>query len=198
MITRIVPQWREKVVEPLEELQERLRQQWLSLNARERMVLSILAGVMCILLSALIVKEAATFFFRSELEAQNNLKNIEKIQRVSQELLTQRTDISRYDRLKEKRGEAFKISTFIESEAQKFGITIAKMAPVKAQVDEKAPEQEWVEVQVKDARLDSLTKFLQSAEETLGLRIVELDLKPSFSDTTKLEMTATFANLKEL
>lgn len=198
MITKIIPHWREKIVEPLEELQERLRQQWLSLNARERLILSILAGFMCLLLSALVIKEATTFFFRSEFEAQNNLKNIERIQRISQDLLSQRSDIARYDRLKEKRGETFKFSNFIESEAKKFGIGIAKMAPVKAAVDDKAPEQEWVEVQLKDANLDALMKFFQSAEEMLGVKIVEMNIKPQFSDSTKLEATAIFANLHEL
>lgn len=194
----LITQWREKVQEPLEELQERLRQQWLSLNSRERLILSILAGVMCLLLSILVIKEATTFFFRSELQAQNNLKNIEKIQRISQDLLSQRSDITRYDRLLDRRGEGFKISTFIEDEAKKYGIVIAKMAPVKAQVDDKAPEQEWVEVQLKDVSLDSVMKFLQSVEEMLGIRMVELSIKPQFSDSTKLEVTTIFANLKEL
>lgn len=185
--------------EPLEEFQEKARQQWLSLNPRERTVLSVLAGVLCLLLSALVVKEAAGFFFRAESMAQNNLKNIERIQRLSDELLQQRSEMGRYDRLKGKRGEDFKITTYIETEAAKFGLSIAKMAPTKAQIDDKAPAQDWVEVALgKEATLDRVLKFLDSVEETLGVRIIELSIKTQFQDPTKLEVTTIIANLREL
>lgn len=194
----IMTQWREKIAEPLEEIQEKVRQQWLGLNARERLILSILAGVLCLLLSVLILKEATTFFFRSELEAQNNLRSVEKIQRISQELLAQRSEMQRYDRLKEKRGDGFKISSFIEKQAQAVGINISRMAPTKALTAENETDADWVEVQVKEASLESSTQFLSSVEEALGVRLVELEMKPLFSDVTKIEFLAIFSVQKEL
>ncbi|MBN8555981.1 MAG: type II secretion system protein M [Deltaproteobacteria bacterium] len=198
MMTMIL-RWRDKIAEPLDEWQEKIRQQWISLNPRERMVLSILAAIMVLLIAALIIKEGAGFFLRQAGKAENNYKNIERIQRLSDDLLKQRADISRYEMLKTKRGESFKLSSFLEGEASKSGIVISKMAPTKVKAISDYGDEEWVEIQFsKETNLDSLLKFLTRAEEGLGVRLVELSIKPDFANPTNLEVIATVANIKEL
>jgi type II secretory pathway component PulM len=195
----IFSKWKEKIVEPLEDWQEKARQQWLSLNPRERLILSGLASVMTLLLMALFIKEATGFFFRQTSMAENNFKNIERIQRLSDELLQQKVEISRYDALKEKRGEDFKLSSYIEAEAARVGISITKMAPTKVKSGKDSGEEDWVEVQLsRDTTLSPLLKFLAGVEQGLGVRIVELSVKPDFTNPSKLEVTAIIANSKNL
>src|SRR4051812_8391536 len=121
MMSAII-RWKEKIAEPIEEWQEKARQQWLSLNPRERLILSVLASVMTLMIAALMIKEATGFFLRQASMAENNYKNIERIQKLSDDLLQQRSDISRYEMLKAKRGENFKLPAFIEAEASKVGV----------------------------------------------------------------------------
>ena len=195
----MIARWRDKMAEPLDEWQEKIRQQWLSLNPKERLVLSILAVIMFLLIAALAAKEGAGFFLRQAGKAENNYKNIERIQRLSDELLRQRADISRYEMLKTKRGDSFKLSGFLEDEASKAGVVISKMAPTKVKATSDYGEEEWVEVQFsKETNLDSLLKFLSHVEEGLGVRLVELSIKPDFTNPTKLEAVVTVANIKDL
>ena len=68
--------WRERIAEPFEEIQEKARQQWMALNPRERMILSVLASALVVLLAVLLLKEAVVFFSRHEIQMQENLTNI--------------------------------------------------------------------------------------------------------------------------
>lgn len=195
-----IPQfWREKIVEPLDELQERARQQWLTLAPRERLIVSVLASVMIALLGILVVKEAFTFFSRHENQVSESIQNITEIQNLASEISKQRVDLIRYERLRNKRDKDFKLSPFLESEARKFSVSIEKISPTKARTTEKDPAEEWVELKLgKDTTLDSALKFFQGVEEPLGLRIIEMSIKPQFADPTKLEVTAIIAGKKEI
>jgi type II secretory pathway component PulM len=191
---------KEKIGERYDEAQEKLRATWLAFNPREKMVVSILAGIMGFLIVALIVKETSTLFSRASSEAESNYKNIEKIQALLRELSQQHSDLMRYERLRGKRGENFKLSGFLESEATRYGAVVDKVAPTRALLGDgkENAREEWVEVQLKDTSLDSMLKFLSSIEETLGLKIVELKVKPQFADSTKLDITAVISSTKDL
>jgi len=198
-MTKLSQIWREKILEPFEELQERARQQWLTLAPRERLIVSVLASTMVLLLSILIIKEAFTFFSHHENQVSESLINIGEIQALASELSKQRSDLVRYERLRNRRDKDFKLTTFLESEAQKFSVVIDKMNPTKARTTEKDPSEDWVELKLgSNSNLDSVLKFFQGVEEPLGLRVVELAIKPQFTDPTKLEVTATIAAKKEI
>lgn len=198
-MTKIKQFWREKIAEPLDELQERARQQWMTLAPRERMILSVLASVFSLLLAILLVKEAFTFFSRHEDQVAESLSQITEIQKLSAEISRQRDGLGQYERLLARRDQDFKLNTFLETEARKFGVTVEKISPTKARLQEGDPEQEWVEVRLgKETSLDNSLKFLKSLEEPIGVRLVDLQIKPQFTDPTKLEVIATVASLKEI
>ncbi|MDB5036886.1 MAG: hypothetical protein JWQ35_414 [Bacteriovoracaceae bacterium] len=192
--------YKEKFFEKFDEVQEKLRAQWFAFNPREKMIVSILAGVMGFLIVALIIKETSSLFSKASSDAENNYKNIEKIQTLLKDLSQQRSDLMRYEKLRGNRGESFKLSGFLETESAKYGITIAKTSPARAlSADGKeSKNEEWLSVDIKDTSLDSILKFLSSVEETLGLRVVELKVKPQFADATKLDVTTVIASLKDL
>ncbi len=193
-------QLREKVGERFDELQEKVRAQWMEFNPREKLIVSVLAGVMGLLVFALVAKETTSLFSRVSSEAENNYKNIEKIQSLMKDLQLQQTDLSRFIRLREKRGENFKLQGFVESEAVKFGTVVSKVAPTRA-LDDSGKEiktEEWIEVHLKDASLDSMLKFLSSIEDTLGLRIVNLKVNTQFADPTKLDLITVIASTTTL
>lgn len=193
-------QWKEKAGERVDEIQEKVRAQWLAFNPREKMIVSILAGVMGFLVVTLVLKETIGLFSKVSSEAETNFKNIERLQSLLKDLQQQKTDLSRYDRLRGKRGETFQFQGFLESEAAKFGAVVQKVSPVRAITgsEKEKPTEEWMEVQLKDTSLDSMLKFLSSVEDTLGLRLVELKVKPQFADATKLDITAIIASSKNL
>jgi type II secretory pathway component PulM len=193
-------QFKEKTIERFDETQEKVRAQWMAFNPREKMIVSTLAGVMLLLLVVLIVKETSSLFSRVSNEAGSNYKNIERIQSLMKDLAQQRADLQRYERLRGKRGDSFKLQSFIESEATRYGAMVQKVSPVRAMGtnDKEKTDEEWMEVQLKDTSLDSMLKFLTSIEETLGLRIVELKVKTQFADSTKLEITAVIASVKNI
>ena len=191
--------FKEKIQEPAEELQERLRQQWLSLNTRERLILSSLASLVVLLLSVLIIKEAFSFFSRHENRVQETMNSIGDIQELSAEIGRQKIELGRYERLKAKRGSDFKIASFLENESRKFGVTVEKASPTKSKSTTATADEDWMELKLgKDTNLDAALKFLQSIEEPLGVRIVELTIKPQFADPTKLEVLAIVAAQKEI
>lgn len=191
--------WREKIVEPLDELQERGRQQWMTLNPRERLIVSVLASVMVVLVAVLVVKEAFTFFSKHENQVQSMMDHIGEIQKLAGEISKQRSDLVKYERLRNKRGNDFKLSTFLEGEARRYNVAIEKLSPTKPKTTEKDSDEEWVEVKLaKETTLDAALKFLQAAEEPIGVRLVELEIKPQFTDPTKLDVLAIVASRKEI
>lgn len=191
--------WNEKLAEPLEEIQERLRQHWLSLAPRERMIVSILGSVLLFLLAVLLVKEAYTFFSRHENQITESMSQMTDIQQLSAELSRQRNDLSQFERLRSRRSEDFKLSTFLETEARKYGVTLEKVSPTKPRDVDVAKEEDWMEVRLaKDTTLDNALKFLRSVEEVLGVRLIDLQIRPQFTDPTKLEVIATVASRKEI
>jgi type II secretory pathway component PulM len=191
--------WREKIVEPLDELQERGRQQWMTLNPRERLIVSALASVMVVLIAVLVVKEAFTFFSKHENQVQSMMDHIGDIQKLAGEISRQRSDLVKYERLRNKRGNDFKLSTFLEGEARRYNVAIEKLSPTKPKTTEKDADEEWIEVKLaKETTLDAALKFLQAAEEPIGVRLVELEIKPQFTDPTKLDVLAIVASRKEI
>jgi len=163
------------------------------------MIVSVLASVMIVLLGVLVVKETVTFFSRHENQVQAMMDHIGEIQKLSSEISKQRSDLIRYERLRNRRGQDFKLSTFLESEARKYNVVLEKVGPTKPRNPDDAAEEEWVEVQLgKDTTLDAALKFFQSAEEPIGVRLVELQMKPQFTDPTKLDVTAIMAAKKEI
>lgn len=190
---------REKVFEPLEEWQEKGRQHWLSLNPRERVIVSVLAAVMTTLIAVLVVKEAVGFIYRHEYLAESNLKNVARIQKLTSDLNQQRSDLLKFERLKGKRGTDFQLNKYLENEAGRSGVSIAKISPTKSKTTQPSENMEWVEVQLmQETMLMPALQFLQSIDETLGLQLVELSIKPQFADPTKLNITAVISNDKSL
>jgi hypothetical protein len=61
-----------------------------------------------------------------------------------------------------------------------------------------AKDKEYLEVQVKEATLDSALRFLQGIEQTLGLQVLDLTVKPDYANPSRLEMTAVISNQKDL
>lgn len=193
-----VKRFRDRFSEPLEDLQERARSYWLGLAPRERLILSILGGLTALLFTALLLKETFGFFLGHEHMTESNLKNVSRIQTLAGELATQRADMMKYERLLSRRPSPFKLSTYVESEAQKYGIGVSKAAPSKAPANASEGE-EFLEITLSSGvGLDRLLKMLQSLEETLGVRLVELTIKPEFADPTKLNVVFTIAGKAEI
>lgn len=191
--------WKEKFAEPIEELQERARQQWLTLKPTERLIISVLAAILALLTAILIVKEAFTFFSRHETQVQESLENINEIQKLSAEISDQRMNLREYDRLKSRRGETFKINSFLETEGQRLGVAIEKVSPTKSRSSEKGSDEEWYEIKLgKNTTLDMAIRYLQAVQEPLGVRLIDLSMKPQFTDPTHLEVIAVIAALKEI
>lgn len=192
-------QWKDRLAEKIDESQEKVRAQWLALNEREKKIITTLAGLVAVLIFAVGVKETSSVFTHVASQSESNIKNLEKIQNYVQELHAQGSELMRYERLSSKRGENFVFSAFIESEAKKFGLNIAKTSPAKVLAEDKAEKsEEWLEIQIKDGSLDSIVKFLASIEETLGLGVIELNIKTQFQDITKMDMTAVISNKKNV
>ena len=191
--------WKEKFSERFDEIRERARSWWLGLAPREKIVLSSLAGLVGLLLVAVILKETSFVLNQVAHQAESNYKNMEKIQNWIGELRNQRTSLSRYERLKERRGETFDFQAFIESEAKKFTLTLAKSAPARvvggANLEK---EEDWLQVELKDGALENLVKFMAGLEETLGLRLVEFTIKTQFQDPTKMDAVVVVASKKTL
>jgi type II secretory pathway component PulM len=188
--------WKEKIAEPWDELQEKVRTQWSSLAPRERLILSVLASLFVVLLSILLIKEAFTFFSRHEMRAESDFQNVAEIQKLSSELANQRADLSRYESLRRKRTEPFQINQFIETQARDFNVSLEKISPAKPRGDS---DEDWVEVRLgKNTTLSSALRFLRSVEEPIGVRLVDLEIKPQFADITKLDVVAVFAIKQEL
>ena len=189
--------WKEKISEPLDELQEKLKAQWSTLAPRERLILSILGAVFVVLLSTLVFKEAFTFFNRHEIKAEADVQNVSEIQKLSSEISAQRNEINRFDSLKRSRGEPFQINQFIEGRARDFNVSLEKISPAKPRGENSG--EEWVEVRLgKTTSLSAALRFLKSVEEAIGVRIVDLEMKPQFADMTKLDVVAVIAIKQEL
>lgn len=192
--------WKDKFVEKVEEVQEKFRAQWLALNDREKKILTTLAALVGVLIFAVAVKETSAVFTHVASQSESNIKNLERIQSYVQELQSQNSDLMKYERMFAKRGGDFVFTSFIDTEAKRFGLNLTKTSPTRALTDSKSDKsdnlEEWLEVQIKDASIDSLVKFLASIEETLGLQLVDLSIKPQFQDITKLDMTVVISNKK--
>src|SRR4051812_31106261 len=92
--------WREKILDPFEEYQEKARLQWMALKPRERWILGVTAVVMSFLIVVLVIREVNQFFFSHTLEAESNMKNVDTIERMASELLQQKGQMLRYEQLK--------------------------------------------------------------------------------------------------
>ncbi len=190
--------WRDKVVERFEDLQERARQQWMTLAPRERLIVSVMASLLVVLLSVLVVKEVFTFFSRHDRAVQASLENIGSIQSLSAEISAQRTQLIQFDRLRNMRGAEFQLNSFLENQARQFALSVEQINPTKVRTPNPSAEEDWVEVKLaKDVRLDGVLKWLRAIEEPLGIRIIDLQIKPQFADPTKLEVSAVVAATKE-
>lgn len=192
--------FREKFTEKFEETHEKLRAQWMSFSPREKMVVSIMAGVMGLLVCALIIKEGATLVSRVSSQSERNLENIEKIQVLLRDLSAQKADLMKYERLRGKRGETFDLQKFLVEEATRYGANLEKSLPTRALSPDgkEIKNEDWVEVTLKDASLDATLKFLSSIEDTLGLKVMELKMKPQFADPTKFEVVTLISSARNL
>jgi type II secretory pathway component PulM len=191
--------WKEKIVEPLDDLQERARLAWSGLAPREKLILSILGSVFGLLLVIFLLKESVAFFSRHETEMEQNAVAIQEIQGLTERLAKQRLELSLYERLKNRRPSPFSLNNFLESEARKVGVSLQKTAPTKSRAEEGAAEEEWMEIQLATGvSLDMAMKYLALVEEPLGVRIVELTMKPQFTDPSKLDVVAIIAARKDL
>ncbi len=189
--------WNERWTERFEEQRERVRTWWLGLAPREKSVLSVLAGLVVVLLMAVIIKETSVILNRVASQAESNYGHMERIQTWVSELQNQRASLMRYDRLKQQRRDDFEFQAFIEQEAKRFNINLSKSAPARVVGGPSVEKsEEWLEVDLKDAALENLVKFLASIEDTLGLRLVELQIKTQFQDPTKLDSTLIVSNKK--
>ncbi len=193
-------QFKDKTVERFEEVQEKFRAQWLAFSPREKMIVSSLVGVLTLLIIALVVKETSGLLTKVSSQAEMNFNNIEKIQNLLRDLTLQRGDLMKYERLRGKRGSEFDLQKYIQQEAARYGATVAKISPTRALAADgnEIKDEDWAEVQLKDATLDSALKLLSSVEETLGLKVISLNIKPQFADPTKLDITTVISNTKEL
>jgi len=188
-----------KIFEPLADVQDKVRQYWVTLNPRERIILSVLAGVMSLLVVAVVIKQSVGFVFNQASQAEDTLKNITKIQRLSETWIQQRGELLRYERMRGRRGDNFDLIPFINDLASKYGTTVTKISPTRPSSATKDMKADWVEVKLGGTTsLSSAMKLLRSIEEPLGVRIHELTIKPQFSDKTKVEVRALVVNLTEL
>jgi hypothetical protein len=187
-----------KILEKAQDLQEKARQFWMTLNMREKILLSIIAGFMSVLVVAAVVKQGAGLVFERASQAEQTVQNIGKIERLAKKLIQQRGPLLRYERLRAKRGDNFDAISFIKTQASKFGAEVKKVSPTRPK---EASEEnlEWIELQLGgQTSLSAAMKLLESIEEPLGVRIVELSIKPQFSKKSQLEVTALITNAKEL
>ncbi len=190
-------QWREKMIEPMDELQEKARQQWQSFAPRERLILTILAALMSLSLSVLVLKEGYSFYSGHANQVETNFKNVDKIQSLISELKSQRSSLLKYERLSTKIGPDFDLNSYMQSQATKFGVSLTKTAPTRPKTGSDNSKEEWLEIQMAPTSLDSAIRFLESVEESLGIRLVELSVKPQFADPSKLDITAIWAHSKD-
>ncbi len=202
---KLIQKFREQFQEPFEEYQEKARQFWLTLAPREKIIISVLTGILGVLIVVFVVKESTSLLISASSTAERNMENAERIQRLAAELSDQRMELQRYTQLDQKRGgENFSLTGFLNAQAAEAGVTVAKVSSTRPRVTagktESADEaEEWVEVQFgKGAALEPTMRFLSEAEEALGVRLVELTIKPDFAEPNKLDVTAVFAGKKTL
>src|SRR4051794_18444757 len=112
----MIRQFREKVIEPFEEYQEKARLWWMSLAPREKLILASAAAIASLLVIALVAKQANDLLISTASTSANNVQNIERIQKLAAELSVQRQGLMRYEQLKGKRGSGdFKLTSFLEA-----------------------------------------------------------------------------------
>ena len=187
-----------KPLELINEWQEKVRQYWITLNPREKILLSSVAGVMCLLLVLAVGKQIFGAVFERAAQAEQVQANIGTIDRLSKKLRKQQGSLLSYERLRRLRGDNFDLIAEIRKNAPLYGADIKKLAPTRAK---KATEEdaEWIELELGGSTtLSAAVKLLESIERPLGVRIVELSMKPQFSNKSQFEVTALIMNLKEL
>lgn len=191
-------QIRDQIFEQAEAAREQLRSFWAGLAPRERLILSVASGLLGLVLISFSAKQIGSLFLSSDFDLEQNLEDARRIQSLVAELKNGRFQARRYDRLKEQRPASFQIESFLATQAQTFGLQIREVRPRRINSANAAQSNEKLfEVDIaKGASLDASLRFLESVEEVIGVRLVELRIRPEFEDASQLDVSFVVA-LKE-
>jgi|GEM_PF-5989726 len=189
--------WKEKILEKFELLQDQARTTWSNLNKREKIILSSALGLLALTLFAFLIKQFSAFLLSPGFSLEANLKEIHHIQYTVRELKDLRMDARRFDRLQMQQSSNFQLNSFIEQEAQTYRVTLKEIKPTRAKSSLAKEKDELYEIQLDPSTsLEASLRFLSGVESALGVRILNLNMKPNYTDPTKLEVQAVIAYSK--
>lgn len=194
-----IQRFKDKWSDTRTDLQEKLSQFWQNLQPRERLLLSITVGTTTFLLLLFFIKNTISVFYDQSTKAEKNYASYSKIQQLAEEMIKQKPLLLRYERLRAKRDENFNTTNFIQQQAANAGVTLTQISPTRPRGTKETENTEWFELKMGEgSTLPSALKLLQSIEEVLGMKVVEISVKPQFSDPTQLDVTAVIMNVKNL
>lgn len=189
---------KEKLFENFEVYQEQVRVWWTKLAPREKIILisasSLLVLVLTLALGQQVVRIVSEGFSRKDMAQQ--LSQVEsQLQRVKQ---LQR-QANRYDSLMGAIDEGFQFEDEAQKRARRSGLELDSVKPSASKSLLASPEDKLFELKVsKGTSLDQSLRFLDSLESVLGVRMISLNMKPSFKNQSNFEIAAVFAVAPEL
>lgn len=185
---------KEKLVDQLIQLKAKALESWESFNQREKIILSVAAAAFFITLSFYSIKVVSSVFMNSGWHENASASDLRLIQDTVQKLQSLRYEATQFDRLLSRQGKDFQMETFLENQARQHGVSLKSVKPSRAKSASAKSKDEFFEIELQNgSSLSASLKFLESVDDVLGLRILSLEMKPDFKDSSKLNVNARIA-----
>ncbi|TVQ80413.1 MAG: hypothetical protein EA369_02705 [Bradymonadales bacterium] len=188
---------RERLQELFEVTKERLVEFWKPLNPREKMIVGGAVAIFCSALLIFVASQSLQWISRSVAGPRVDISEVEQIRRIVSELGASQMEIRRFERMRAEMGDDFNFREHLETEARRAGLQIRDLQAARPSTPLVGPDEEFYELQLDlQSPLPASLRFLNSLDQTLGIRVVGLRVKPSFADRQRAEVRAEIAYRK--
>lgn len=192
MLTKIKA-LKDQLFERTDELQERARTWWSSLNQRERIILGSASAFFGALLVIFLARELSSLISDASDRARGLAEDGKKIQMLINQIVETRTQADRFDNLSSG-GDNSSLKDFSDRQASRFGVALQSAKPGSTKSSLVEEGEETLEVQLApDVSLSAALNYLEGVQSRLGVRLIHLRIMPNTTDRSKLKVEAMFA-----
>lgn len=174
--------------------QEKARSFWEGLNSRERWIVGIAGGAFTLAITAFVIQFMFGLLLSSFYSPAKVVSELNEIQSLLQDSQSLRQDALQYDRLLRRQTGDFKLETFAENQAKQFGVKIQSLKASSIKSRWANPQDKLFEIEIeKNSDFEPSMKFLDSLQDSLGVKIVNLEIRSAFKDKSKIDLKAIIA-----
>lgn len=189
---------KEKILENFEVYQEQFRGWWSKLAFREKVILGSASGLLGLVL--LLAGAQQGFELLSSAFGRVDLaERLTQVQSQVNRILQLQSQANRYDQLRGGLSDEFNFETEVNRRASRLGLNIDALRPSSTKSLLAEESSRLYEIRFsKETNLDRSLRFLDDLQSILGVRLINLRMKPGFQDRSQFEVEALFAVSEDL